>query len=216
MKYSWQIVTFLLAITVTILSISLIINNEPINDQNREAAEINESEIVINSIMTRSSVRKYSDKEVEKEIVEKVLRAGMSAPTAGNRQPWEFYVIRDTNIIRQFPKVTKFADPMAKEASVAIVVCGVPSEAFPIEPSYWVQDVSAATENILLAIHALGLGAVWCGVYPGEQRVATLRELLDVPIKLTPFNIIFLGYPEGEPSVKDKWKAEKIHYIVNP
>ncbi len=183
------------------------------SDENGSIDEVDAGEIVYNSIMTRSSVRQYSDREVSAEIVNKVLRAGMAAPTAGNRQPWAFYVVRDTAILRQFPSVTKYSDPMAQHAQVAIVACGVPSEAFPIEPLYWVQDVSAATENILLSAHALGLGAVWCGVYPGEERVATLRELLGAPEELIPFNIIFLGYPDAEAIVKDKWREDKIYYV---
>ncbi len=208
MKYSWHLLTLLLAVAFIILSTSLLFNDE----KPTEVEVLNEKEVVINSIMTRTSVRKYTDQEVSNELIEKVLRAGMAAPTAGNRQPWEFYVVRDTNVIKQFPKVTKYADPMAQYTKVAIVVCGVPSESFPTEPLYWVQDASAASENILLAAHALGLGAVWCGVYPGADRVETLRELVDIPEKLTPFNIICIGYPDADPKIKDKWKPAKIHY----
>ncbi len=206
MKNFWQITTIMLALAVAFLSWSSLFEVQ-VN------VSEDESEVILNSIMTRSSVRRYSDKTVSPNDVETILRAGMSAPTAGNRQPWEFYVVRDTSIIRQLPRVTKFAEPMAQEARVAIVVCGVPEEAFPIEPRYWVQDVSAATENILLAIHALGLGGVWSGVYPGDERVAALRELLDVSERLIPFNIIFLGHTEVEAIVKNKWKPEKIHFI---
>lgn len=209
MKYSWQVVTILISVALAVFTVSSLFETK--SDVVTE--KINDKQIIINSIMTRSSVRTYTDQKVSSEAIDTILKAGMSAPTAGNRQPWEFYVVRDTSIIRQMPKVTKFADPMAQEASVAIVVCGVPSESFPIEPRYWVQDCSAATENILLATHALGLGAVWSGVYPGEDRVAVLRELLNVPEKLVPFNIIFLGYPDTEATIKDKWKPEKIHYV---
>ncbi len=203
--------TLLLSLTVLVLSINLLLQRpQPTETQTTAKSE---SEIAIESIMTRSSVRSYTSQRVSKEVVEEILRAAMAAPTAGNRQPWEFYVVRDTNLIKQMNRVTQYAAPMNEIAELAIIVCGVPSEAFPIEPRYWVQDVSAATENILLAAHALGLGAVWCGVYPGEDRVATLRELLDVPEKLVPFNIIMMGYPDGEQIVKDKWKPEKVHYI---
>ncbi len=208
MKYSWHIVTLLLAVALTLLTISSLFESKPI----ATTTPIDEQEVILHSIMTRTSVRKYSDREVSPQTVETILKAGMAAPTAGNRQPWEFYVVRDTTIIRQFDKVTKYANPMAQYADVAIVVCGVPSEAFPSEPNYWVQDVSAATENILLAAHGMGLGAVWCGVYPGEDRVASLRTLLDAPDRLIPFNIVILGYPDAEPIIKDKWKPEKIHY----
>ncbi len=208
MRYSWQIIAIVLAIVVVLLSAKTITTKTGEVD-----VAVGESEMVLNSIMTRNSVRKYTNQRISEESVEKMLRAGMAAPTAGNRQPWEFYVVRDTSIIKQFPSVTKYAN-MTEDAQLAIVVCGVPSEAFPEEKNYWIQDVSAATENILLAAHAQGIGAVWCGVYPGEDRVATLRNLLQVPDKLVPFNIIVMGYPDGEQIVKDKWKPSKIHYVT--
>lgn len=209
MKYHWQIISLLLAFVVLVLSFHLLFQrvDEPM-------PTLSQGEATIETIMTRSSVRQYTTERVSDELVETILRAGMASPTAGNRQPWEFYVLRDTTIIRQLNTVTKFADPMRQQAQLVIVVCGVPSEAFPIEPRYWVQDVSAATENILLAAHALGLGAVWSGVYPCEDRVATLRELLDVPERLVPFNMVFMGHSNAEAVIKDKWKPEKIHYVT--
>ncbi len=210
MKYSWHIITVTLAAAFVVLAATSLTapsaqNSEPINEE----------QIILNSIMTRTSVRKYSDETISESTMETILKAGMAAPTAGNRQPWEFYVVRDTDIIRQFTDVTKYTAPMASHAQVAIIACGVPSESFPHEPQYWVQDVSAATENILLAAHAMGLGAVWCGVYPGEDRVATLRQMLNIPEKLIPFNIIMLGYPDpASPTTpKNKWKPSKVHYI---
>ncbi len=208
MKYKWQITTIALAVVVVTLSVSLLFDKE-----NTTVESLSSEQVAIENIMTRTSVRKYTDQRVSDEMVDKMLRAGMAAPTAGNRQPWEFYVVRDTNIIEQMTSVTQFAAPMNDNAQLAIVVCGVPAEAFPIEPNYWVQDVSAASENILLAAHAMGLGAVWCGVYPGPERVLTLRNLLGVPEDLTPFNIIMIGHPDQQTSIKDKFKPEKIHYI---
>ena len=195
------------------LSIGLIALTVLMGASNASAQKVENS--VIDAIHARTSVRTYSDKPIEKSVLTELVKAGMAAPTAGNRQPWEFYVVRDTAIIKQMTKVTQFAAPMNEIAQLAIVLCGVPSESFPIEPRYWTQDVSAATENILLSAHAWGLGAVWCGVYPGEERVATLRKLLDVPEKLIPFNIIMLGHPDKAiaPTIKNKWKPEKVHYI---
>ena len=195
------------------LSAGLIALTVLMGASNASAQKVENS--VIDAIHARTSVRTYSDKPIEKSVLTELVKAGMAAPTAGNRQPWEFYVVRDTAIIKQMTKVTQFAAPMNEIAQLAIVVCGVPSESFPIEPRYWTQDVSAATENILLSAHAWGLGAVWCGVYPGEERVATLRKLLDVPEKLIPFNIIMLGHPDKAiaPTIKNKWKPEKVHYI---
>ncbi len=209
MKYKWEITTLILALAVTVLSISQLFQ-----DGNKNIEQpIEKADIVLESIMTRSSVRTYSDEKVNKEFIEKMLRAGMAAPTAGNRQPWEFYVVQDTSIIKQMTKVSKYTAPMNDEAQLAIVVCGVPSLSFPTEPTYWIQDVSAATENILLAAHGLGLGAVWCGVFPGEDRVETLRGMLDIPDHAIPFNIIMIGHPDTDPNIKDKWKPERVHYV---
>ncbi len=207
-KYKWHFLTIVLAAVVTVLSIDSLFEKPA-----QPAVQMSSSEVVINSIMTRNSVRKYTDQIITPAQVDTILKAGMAAPTAANKQPWEFYVVRDTDIIKNMIHVTKYTAPMNESAKLAIVVCGVPSESFPIEPRYWVQDVSAATENILLATHAMGIGAVWCGVYPGEDRVATLRELMNIPERLVPFCIIMMGYPDGPQTIKDKWKPEKIHYI---
>lgn len=177
------------------------------------AQEADRAAIGLDIIMTRSSVRSYSDRQIEPEKIEAMLRAGMAAPTAKNCQPWEFYVITDRSIIERLTEVTPFAAPMNKKAQTAIVVCGVPAESIPDQPLYWVQDTSAATENILLAAHAMGLGAVWCGVTPVEERVAALRAMIDIPEELVPLNFIMMGYPDTEPNIKDKWKPEKVHYI---
>lgn len=213
MKNIWQILTIFLAFALlVVLGASLFDQSEVVAVET--VSSVSNEDIVIESIMTRTSVRKYTDQQIEPEKIEKILKVGMSAPTAGNRQPWEFYVVTDTTIIKQFTKVTKYTAPMNENALTAIVVCGNPSKSFPgNDQLYWVQDASAATENILLATHAMGLGAVWCGVYPGEDRVATLRGLLDIPQELTPLNIIMMGYPAAEPKIKDKWKPEKIHYV---
>ncbi len=208
MKYIWQTITLLLAAVVIILSANMLVNNE----QDTQPT-ISQEDAIIHSIMTRSSVRSYTNQQIEPEKIERILRAGMAAPTAGNRQPWEFYVVTDTTLITQFTKVTKYAAPMNSAALTAIIVCGNPSKSFPEEPLYWVQDCSAASENILLTAHAMGLGAVWCGVYPGEERVTTLKEILNIPAELTPLNIIMMGYPATDATIKDKWKPEKVHYI---
>ncbi len=217
MKYKWQILSLLMAITIVILAIFTFPNtcgmDSVVSPVETPAEVVDVQEEIYQSIMTRSSVRSYTGQRVDEEMVEKLLRAGMAAPTAGNRQPWAFYVVRDTNVIRQFVNVSKYTSPMAEHAQLAIVVAGIPTESFPDENRYWIQDVSAATENILLAAHSQGLGAVWCGVFPGEDRIAVLRDLLDVPEHHVPFNIIMIGYPNAEPVIKDKWKPEKVFYI---
>ncbi|MFR9504004.1 MAG: nitroreductase family protein [Rikenellaceae bacterium] len=205
MKHIWKIFTIILTI---VLFVIILTDPEPV-DRSKDPIQIANIEM----IMTRSSVRSYTPQIIEDEKIETILKAGMAAPTAGNRQPWEFYVVQDTSLIKEFVKVTKYAAPMHNIANTAIIVCGNPSQSFPAEPLYWVQDCSAATENILLAAHSLGLGAVWCGVYPVQEHVEILKEQLTMPEELTPLNIIMLGYPDKEPTIKDKWKPEKVHYI---
>ncbi len=199
--------TLLLATIVLALSIAYLRKSTK-----PSTPEVNKEEVILENIMTRSSVRNYTDVKVTDEQVEILLRAGMAAPTAGNRQPWEFYVVTNRDIIRQFTKVTKYTAPMNEQAQTAIVVCGAPSRAFPDSPEYWIQDCSAVTENILLAAHGIGLGAVWCGVFPGVDRIEALRGLLDIPTELVPLNIIMLGNPATEAHVKDKWKPQLIRY----
>ncbi len=167
----------------------------------------------IEAIMTRSSVRSYTDQKVEQEKIETMLKAGMAAPTAVNRQPWRFVVVDDKDILNQFPEYVKGAG-MAPKAPLAIVACGVPSESVAGDLSqFWIQDLSAATENILLAAHAMGLGAVWCGVYPDVNgRVEGIQKLVNLPSEIVPLSIIVIGYPDSEPHVKDKWMESKVFY----
>ncbi|KYC53783.1 MAG: nitroreductase A [Candidatus Methanofastidiosum methylothiophilum] len=163
----------------------------------------------LEAIQTRRSVRKFIDKKIPDDLIEKILRAGMNAPSAGNQQPWHFIVIDDKKILEEVPKVSLYA-PMAKEASVAIVVCGdVKLEKYP---GFWVQDCSAATENMLLAAHSLGIGAVWSGIYPLEDRVSGYRSLLGIPDNVIPLSIIIMGYPQEIPKPADRFKSERIRH----
>ncbi len=208
MKSSWQILTILLAVVLVALSIQITkmqsVISSGISYEDKE-------QIILESIMSRSSVRSYTDQPVEQDKVEVMLKAGMAAPTGGNRQPWELVVITDRNILDAIPVAVKAAG-MASKAQLAIAVCGKPSQAFL--PGYWIQDCSAVTENILLAAHAMGLGAVWCGVYPenGTGRVASIKSLLALPSGVLPLSIIVIGYPDSEPTIKDKWDPSKVHY----
>ncbi len=166
----------------------------------------------IEDIMTRTSVRSYSDKEVSSEQIDTLLRAAMAAPTAGNKQPWRFVVINERAILdsigNNFGTMT-----MAKQASIAVIMCGDVTATFDGEgQGYWIQDVSAASENLLLAAHAMGLGAVWCGIYPMSERVQQFSQMLDLPENIIPMACICIGYPSGETTPKDKWKPEYIHY----
>lgn len=166
----------------------------------------------IEDIMTRTSVRSYSDKPVEPEKVDTLLRAAMAAPTAGNKQPWRFVVINDKVILKSISE--KFHTmTMAKDAALAVVMCGDTTATFPGDGrDYWIQDVSAASENLLLAAHAMGLGSVWCGIYPQMSRVEQFSIMLNLPENIIPMACICVGYPVGETTPKDKWKPENIHY----
>ncbi|MDY2848837.1 MAG: nitroreductase family protein [Bacteroidaceae bacterium] len=170
------------------------------------------ADVVYGNIMGRTSVRSYLDKPVEDSKIEKLLHAGMAAPTAVNTQPWHFVVIRDRNTLDRIAELTPNAG-MAKEAPLAIVVCGnMVNEKEDIVRMFWTQDVSAATENILLQAHAMGLGAVWTGTYPDKKRCDAISGLLNMPEHIIPFCTIVIGYPKGEQTPKDKWKPENVTY----
>lgn len=170
------------------------------------------SEAVLDNIMTRTSIRAFTDQPVEEAKVEALLRAGMAAPTAVNKQPWAFVVVREREQLDRLREAQPNARMLAT-AQLAIVVCGDLEKALEgAAQSYWVQDTSAATENILLAAHGLGLGAVWTGVYPMAERVAAVSEALGLPSHVIPLNVIPIGYPDQSPEPKDKWNPTNVHY----
>lgn len=168
------------------------------------------AEIVLNNIMTRTSVRAYQDKAVEKEKVQKILKAGMAAPSAMNKQPWVFVVVTNKELLTKISSELRNAS-MAAKAPMAIVVCGDKNKMIAGGgKDFWIDDCSAATENILLAAHALGLGAVWTGFYPDLERCGKLSAILGLSDNLVPLNVIPMGYPAQNPAPKDKWKPENI------
>ena len=174
-----------------------------------EAAIQMEVNPVLNSIMTRTSIRQYTNEPVSKADIETMLRAGMAAPTAANKQPWHFVAVTNKE------KLAELAGRrgMIKQAGVAIVVCGNLDKAMQGKAQdYWIQDCSAATENILLAAHALGLGAVWTGCYPMDDRVTEVSKVLKLPETIVPLCVIAIGHPAEQPKPKDKWKPENVSY----
>ena len=208
MKNVWQILTLFLAVSLVVLSVKIVILE---SNEKENLTSVDKEAIAIENIMTRSSVRNYTSQKVEDDKIETMLRTAMAAPTAGKKQPWEFLVVQDRAVLDSFPSIIK-GTHMAAKAQLAIVVLGSPEKA--LLPDYWVQDASAATQNILLAANGLGLGAVWCGAYPenGTRRVEAMTKLLNLPEGTFALNVIVIGYPEGEIVVKDKWDAAKVHY----
>lgn len=178
------------------------------NDKNMNQMSNNEA---VDAILTRTSIRIYQDKPVEAATVDTLLRAGMAAPTACNQQPWHFVAVDDPEILLQLSKANQYSS-MAAEAPLAIVVCGDMHKAEGGCGEFWVQDVSAATENILLAAHAMGLGAVWTGIYPMQDRCDEVARILQLPEHLVPFNIIVIGYPGEQPTPKNKYDEANISY----
>ena len=168
--------------------------------------------IAIENIMTRTSIRSFTDRQVSADTIEMLLRAGMAAPTAVNKQPWHFVVVNDRAVLDKLGGEGRQSQ-MWKESTLAIAVCGDMDKALegPAQ-AFWVQDGSAATENILLAAHALGLGAVWTGCYPMMERMTNVSQVLNLPDNLVPLSVIVMGYPNEQPAPKDKWKPENVSY----
>ena len=162
-------------------------------------------------IMTRTSIRAYRDCPVGADTVELLLRAAMAAPSAVNRQPWAFVVVDDRELLRELSGALPFAK-MAAHAPLAVVVCGDLSRNPGASGDWWVMDASAASENLLLAAHALGLGAVWTGVYPRDERVEAVRRVLGLPADVVPLNLIPVGYPADNLAPKQKWNPANVRY----
>jgi nitroreductase len=172
----------------------------------------NTAESTIDIIHKRKSVRSYTDKKVSQEDLLKLVKAGMAAPTAVNKQPWAFIAIDNREVLDQLAEGLPYAK-MLKKATAAIVVCGDTDKALEgWEEIFWVQDCSAATQNILLAAESIGLGAVWTAAYPAEDRMQTVIDILNLPKHIIPLNVIPIGYPKGEQKPKNKWKEENIHW----
>lgn len=180
----------------------------PQSDNNAEASSPAKT---LETIMSRKSVRQYSGESVTEAQTETLLQAAMAAPSGIDVRPWRFIVVTDPEV-----KAALGGQPMYKSCSVLIVVCGqtemTDREGNLRENHNWTADCAAATENILLAAEALGLGAVWTACYPYENRMNITREVLGIPEGITPYSVIPVGHPAGETPVKDKWNPDNIHY----
>lgn len=164
---------------------------------------------VLEAIYTRYSCRSFTDQKVEMELLEEIVRAAMAAPSAKNVQPWEFIILDDREVMDQLCEALPYAK-MLSSAQAAVVVCGV-SSSVEGGSDHWVVDCSAATQNLLLAAHTLGLAAVWTAVYPYVERLEPTLKVLPMPEGVVPLCVVPIGYAAREPRVKDKFKSEKIH-----
>ena len=209
------VLNIVLAIVVVVLSVRLASDKATVDKSADAHQSVNAEQAVLDNIATRTSVRDYEARPVEKEKIEKMLRAAMAAPTAMNKQPWHFVVVDQRNVLDALAGANPYAK-MLKKAPLAIVVCGNTDKM--IEGGgrdFWIQDASAATEDLLLAAHAMGLGAVWTGAYPSEERSISISKVLSLPDNLIPLNMIVVGYPAEHPQPKQKFKEENISYNVD-
>ena len=206
------VLNIVLAIVVVVLSVRLASDKATVDKSADAHQSVNAEQAVLDNIATRTSIRDYEARPVEKEKIEKLLRAGMAAPTAVNKQPWHFIVVTDKDQLEKLAEANPNAG-MAAKAPLAIVVCGDMNKALEGDArEFWVQDCSAATENILLAATGMGLGSVWTGTYPSKERCAAVTKLLKLPKFLIPLNTIVIGYPDSQVTPKDKWKQENVSY----
>jgi nitroreductase len=163
---------------------------------------------VLEAIYQRRSIRKYTHQPVPENIVRELLGAAMMAPSAGNAQPWQFVVITDRAALAEVKAFNPYAG-MAARAPLAILVCGDLDR--EKHPGYWVQDCAAATQNLLLAAQARGLGAVWTGIYPIAERIANFSRYFGLPERVIPLALIVIGWPAQSVHSEDRYRAECVH-----
>jgi nitroreductase len=162
-------------------------------------------------IHNRKSVRSFTGQGVSKDVLDKIIRAGMAAPTAVNKQPWAFVVVTDRKTLNTLAAGLPYAK-MLDNAAAAIIVCAIQEKAHEKSLELAVIDSTCASENILLAAEALGLGAVWTAAYPYKDRMDVARKTLNIPQDIIPLNVIPIGHPTGTDKPKDKYKPENIHW----
>jgi nitroreductase len=163
----------------------------------------------LEAILTRRSIRAYTSQPIPEALIKELLEAAMSAPSASNQQPWQFIVLTDRQRLETLADVLPYGK-MLHQAPLGIVICGDLSR--EKSTGYWVQDCSAATQNLLLAAHARGLGAVWLGVYPREERVREVRQLFGIPETVIPLCGIAIGYPAEHKERVNRFDQDRIHY----
>ena len=160
------------------------------------------------AILTRRSIRKYTDKKISEDSISTMLQAAMYAPSAMNQQPWHFIVVDDAGILKKLSKIHPYGK-MLSDASHGILVCG--DEKLQLTEDYWPVDCANATQNLLLSAHGLGLGAVWLGVYPREERMKDMRNVFHLPGHIFPFAMISLGYPAEKKPMPSRFDPQRVH-----
>jgi nitroreductase len=165
------------------------------------------AEELIQTIFARRSIRKYTDEPVTEEQIETLLKAAMAAPSASNRKPWHFVVVTKREKLDELAEHHPYGK-MLFQATLCVAVCGDTT----ISPDYWVQDCSIASTNLLLAVTSLGLGAVWLGVHPRADRLAAVREVLNLPDHIIPLNLISIGHPGEEKEARTQYDPDRIHH----
>jgi nitroreductase len=163
----------------------------------------------MNSIFVRRSIREFLDKPVEKEKIEKILRAGMQAPSAKNQQAWEFIVVTSQEDKEKVSQMSPFSK-LAAKATVLIILLGNKNKM--THPEKWQQDLSACTQNILLQIVKEGMGGVWLGVYPTQERVDSLKNIFSLPENIIPFSVVCFGYSKRENTFIDRYNESAVHW----
>ena len=196
----WNTFYLLLVVVLAIV----ILKTSCMGDQKQDETTL-KSKAVLENIAERKSVRKYLNKSVEEDKIDAMGKAGMAAPSGMDRRPWEFVVVTDREALDSMAAKLPYAK-MLTNAPLAIVVCGDTTRS-----SYWYLDCSAATQNVLLAAEALGLGAVWTAAYPYEDRIDVVRQNTGLPENIVPLCVIPIGYPDGPQKAKDKFDLQRVH-----
>lgn len=164
---------------------------------------------LLEAIFSRRSIRKYSGEPITEEDLTTVLKAGFHAPSAHNHRPWEFIIVKDKKKFEQIAQIHSYAK-MLPQADVCIFVCGDQTKESMI--GFLVEDCSAAIQNMLLAAHGIGLGAVWCGIYPVTGITKKIKKILDLPPAVLPVGMIVLGHKGEDKAMDDRYDAVKVHY----
>lgn len=206
-KYKLICVVLAIALLASMTRLIVLINNTS------AIPHLSNADVVMSNILQRKSVRSFTNQPIEKSKLDTLVRAAMAAPTGKDMRPWKFVVVNDKQAMKSLAAQLPYGKMLA-EAQAAIVVCGDMSVVDKDrKPSInWTFDCSAATENLLLQAEAMGLGAVWTGAYPYDERVAAVKVALKLPDNIIPLNVIPIGYPKGNPQPKDKYNADNIHY----